>query len=36
MTSRMLPVTAPSRGHSLQGAHGSRPRTLGALKVAAS
>jgi hypothetical protein len=36
MTSQVLPDTASPRNHGLHGAHGFRPRTLGALKEAAS
>jgi hypothetical protein len=36
MTSQVLPATALPRGHSLHGAHGFQPRTLGALKGRAS
>jgi hypothetical protein len=36
MTSQVLPVTASPPNHGLHGAHGFRPRTLGASEVAAS
>ena len=36
MTSQMPPVTALPRSRGLHGADGFRPRTLAALKVAAS
>jgi hypothetical protein len=36
MPSQVLPVMALPRSHGLHGAHGFRPPTLAALKVAAS